>query len=400
MENQNNEHTDHSGMTETIYEILASDLSGEPLSAEETRLLEAWKETHPANHAIYQQFRSLMERNSGILRGNDKKVLFEQIQQKITIQEAKLQNQKHLAWFSAAASILIILGMFYYFSDNRQSDIKTPAPVAQQIKPGESKALLQLATGEVIPLNARQREYIVVDSTLEIKNLAHTLIYDTKDSASKNITYNTLSVPLGAEYKVILSDGTKVYLNSGSGLHYPTGFSGGNREVCLTGEAYFEVAKDSLHPFIVKTGQMSIRVLGTSFNVKAYPTQGQAAATLEEGKIQVTCQGKSYDITPGNQITYNTIDQKTEIKEVDTELYTSWKSGYYKFEKMSLQEIMSTLALWYDLNIFYQNPEAKEILFTGRLKRYEDVENLLKKFEQTNEVEFIIKERSVTIKKK
>ena len=145
---------------------------------------------------------------------------------------------------------------------------------------------------------------------------------------------------------------------------------------------------------------MSIHVLGTSFNVKAYPTQEQTAATLEEGKIQVTCRGKSYDITPGSQITYNTTNRKTEIKEVDTELYTSWKSGYYKFEQMSLQEIMSTLALWYDLNIFYQNPETKDILFTGRLKRYENVENLLKKFEQTNEIEFIIKERSVTIKKK
>lgn len=90
-------------------------------------------------------------------------------------------------------------------------------------------------------------------------------------------------------------------------------------------------------------------------------TGTDGAATLEEGKIQVTCQGKNYDITPGSQITYNTTDQKTEIKEVDTELYTSWKSGYYKFEQMSLQEIMSTLALWYDLNIFYQNPETKNI---------------------------------------
>ena len=400
MENQNNEHTDPWDMTENIYEILANDLSGEPLSTEEARLFEAWKQAHPANQAIYRQFRSLMERNSGILRGTDRKILFERIQQNIKKQETKRQKQKHLAWLSAAASILIILGMFYYFSDNRHPEIKTPAPVAQQIKPGESKALLQLATGEVIPLNARQREYIMVDSSLEIKNKAHTLIYDTKDPATKDITYNTLSVPLGAEYKVILSDGTKVHLNSGSGLHYPTGFTGENREVCLIGEAYFEVAKDSLHPFIVKTGQMSIRVLGTSFNVKAYPAQEQTAATLEEGKIQVTCQGKNYNITPGSQITYNTTDQKIEIKEVDTELYTSWKSGYYKFEQMSLQEIMSTLALWYDLNIFYQNPETKNILFTGRLKRYENVENLLKKFEQTNEVEFIIKERSVTIKKK
>ena len=400
MENQNNEHTDYLDIPETIYEILAGNLSGEPLSAEENRLLETWKQTHPANQAIYEQFRSLMERNSGILRGNDRKILFEQIQQRIKTQEAKRQKQKHLAWLSAAASILITLGMFYYFSSNHHPEIKTPTPAAQQIKPGESKALLQLATGEIIPLDARQQEYIVVDSTFEIKNQAHTLIYDTKDSTTKNITYNTLSVPMGAEYKVILSDGTKVYLNSGSGLHYPTGFTGKNREVCLIGEAYFEVAKDTLHPLIVKTGQMSIRVLGTSFNVKAYPTQEQTAATLEEGKIQVTCRGKSYDITPGNQITYNTTNRKTEIKEVDTELYTSWKSGYYKFEQMSLQEIMSTLALWYDLNIFYQNPETKDILFTGRLKRYENVENLLKKFEQTNEIKFIIKERSVTIKKK
>lgn len=398
----NNENLNQPGKspdTDTIYDILAANLSGETLSAEEINSLEEWKEAHPENQKIYEQFRALMERNSGITRGENKKHLFEQIQQKIAVQKTKLRNRKYLTWLSSAASVLIILGMIYYY-DNTPQVTTPPLPLAQQIKPGEPKAQLKLSTGEVIELNARQQEAIVVDSSLQIKNEAHTLIYNPEKSPSQEMTYNTLSVPLGAEYKLILSDGTKVYLNSGSALRYPTGFSGAKRDVYLTGEAYFEVTKDSLRTFVVHTKQMAITVRGTSFNVKAYPSEEHIAATLEEGKIQVTCNGKDYNIIPGNQITYNTIDRQTEIKEVDTELYTSWKSGYYKFEKMSLEEIMSTLALWYDLQVFYMQPEVKDIVFTGRLKKYENVENLLKKFEQTNEVEFIIKERSVTIKKK
>ena len=195
-----------------------------------------------------------------------------------------------------------------------------------------------------------------------------------------------------------MRDVTKVFLNSGSELRYPVAFNNNSREVFLQGEAYFEVQKDSTKEFIVHTDQMKIRVLGTSFNVKAYPEQDMIATTLTEGKIQISCDSQLYNIIPGMQLTYHKRNRETNIQEVDTELYTSWKNGYYKFEEMPLEEIMSTLSRWYNLEIFYQSPAKKMIIFTGQLKRYDDVTQLLRKFEETHEVEFLINGKCITVK--
>ena len=214
----------------------------------------------------------------------------------------------------------------------------------------------------------------------------------------EKVAYNTLSIPLGAEYCVMLPDNTKVFLNSGSVLRFRVALNINSREVFLQGVAYFEVQKDSTKEFIVHTDQMKIRVLGTSFNVKAYPEQDMIATTLTEGKIQISCDSQLYNIIPGMQLTYHKRNRETNIQEVDTELYTSWKNGYYKFEEMPLEEIMSTLSRWYNLEIFYQSPAKKMIIFTGQLKRYDDVTQLLRKFEETHEVEFLINGKCITVK--
>jgi hypothetical protein len=134
--------------------------------------------------------------------------------------------------------------------------------------------------------------------------------------------------------------------------------------------------------------------------VKAYEKLGTVATTLVEGCVEIVCEGKNFRIVPGEQFVYDKDSRESDVREVDTELYTSWKDGYYKFRQAALEEIMTTLSVWYGLNVFYQNEDAKHIEFTGKVKRYEDVRNLLNKFEQTENVVFDIKGNNVVIRVK
>ena len=205
------------------------------------------------------------------------------------------------------------------------------------------------------------KEVIVADTTLCVTNEGNTLVYSVMQGEVREDTYNVLTVPVGGEFRVILSDGTMVFLNSGSELRYPEVFRDGQREVFLKGEAWFEVAKDSVRLFRVHAGEMDVRVLGTSFNVKAYERMESIATTLVTGSVEITCDNESFRIVPGEQFEYRKGLKLASVREVDTELYTSWKDGYYKFRQASLEEIMTTLSVWYGLEVFYQN----EVDFLG-----------------------------------
>ena len=262
-----------------------------------------------------------------------------------------------------------------------------------------SKAYLKLNTGEVIELDKYQGMMIREDS-VRIANADYTLKYSYDSIVPIEVKYDTLMIPRGSEYSIVLTDGTKVFLNAGSEIYYPVAFSGDRREVGLKGEAYFEVAKDESRPFFVQAGDIRIRVLGTAFNVTSYPERERIETTLEQGRIQITNGKEQIDVVPGEQVVYNKKNNLFEVKFIDTKLYTSWKDGYYKFDQMTLEEIMETLALWYDLNVFYANAEVKSLEFTGRLRRYDRVERLFKKIEQTDLVEFELNGKNVVIRKK
>ena len=160
--------------------------------------------------------------------------------------------------------------------------------------------------------------------------------------------------------------------------------------------------KDSAREFWVHAGAMDVKVLGTSFNVKAYERLETVATTLVEGSVEVACAGKSFQIVPGEQFVYDKNNRVMDVRMVDTESYVSWKDGYYKFRQTTLEEIMETLSVWYGLNVFYVNESAKQVEFTGKVRRYEDARMLLDKFEQTGDVVFDIKGNNVfiTIKQK
>lgn len=168
----------------------------------------------------------------------------------------------------------------------------------------------------------------------------------------------------------------------------------------LEGEAYFEVTKDSLHPFVVQASNITVRVLGTSFNVNAYPDSEKMTTTLEEGKVQVVYGGMENILTPGKQLICKLSTNEIEMREVDTEQFTSWKDGYYVFYKETLENIMERLVHWYGVEVSYQNEELRKIEFVGRLHRYERIDYLLKRMADTQNVEFVINGNVVEVKNK
>jgi len=339
---------------------------------------------------LKEPVRFIRERG-GIVR----EVAYKQVARRL--ERGKQRKIRRYAYISAVAGVLLVIGIALTWWGLPFGEKGT---MEQPFRPGSGQVMLTLKHGEVVPLKRDVKEVIVADTTLCVTNEGNTLVYSVMQGEVREDTYNVLTVPVGGEFRVILSDGTMVFLNSGSELRYPEVFRDGQREVFLKGEAWFEVAKDSVRLFRVHAGEMDVRVLGTSFNVKASERMESIATTLVTGSVEITCDNESFRIVPGEQFEYRKGLKLASVREVDTELYTSWKDGYYKFRQASLEEIMTTLSVWYGLEVFYQNEEAKRLEFTGKVKRYEDVGNLLRKFEQTENVVFNRKGNNVIIQLK
>ncbi|MCB6972353.1 MULTISPECIES: FecR domain-containing protein [Butyricimonas] len=387
-------------MNDRISEIIAAYLSGEVLSESERQEVEAWLREHDGEKEVevlrgmFRSARLVKEapgtRGASVMKKIEAKVVSRRAGRKLKIRWS----------YSVAAAIAVLLCsvLLYRWLGTNQENQVVPRDVRQNVN--TSIAHLKLNTGEVVELEKYDGKFIREDS-VQIANENATLRYTSTDSvAPEKVEFNTLVIPRGSEYNIVLADGTKVFLNAGSEISYPVVFAGDKREVKLKGEAYFEVRKDERRPFFVQAGDVQIQVLGTSFNVTAYPGRGRIETTLEEGKIQLTDGRESVEVSPGKQAIYDIEDGRFEVKQVDTKLYTAWKDGYYKFDQMTLEDIMETLALWYDLNVFYRNPGVKSLEFTGRLRRYDEVVSLFEKLEQTGLVVFEVNGKNVIIKEK
>lgn len=377
-----------------IEEILADYLAGEPLSKEESVFLKNCLMQDKGDKEFVDFCRVLRERYAVDERiGKNSTFAYRSILMKI---RRKLLVRKMMWWSSVAAGIMLFVGMFfmydYLFMENIDTKI-TP------LTPGKTYAELKLDNGEVISLTPDVLNVVHADSLSEITNTENMLVYTARKRESR-LRYNTLKVPVGAEYNLLLADGTKVCLNSGSEIRYPVVFQGNQREVFLTGEAFFQVARDETRKFVVRSGQQTVVVLGTSFNIRSYSQQDFIATTLQEGALQILLPDTTYRMYPGSQVVFDKKTNVSSMREVNSELYTSWKDGYYFFDQTSLEEILSTISLWYNLTVVFEDPEAKNLLFTGQLKRYMDIRYLLKKFEDTNAIEFVFKGNEVVIKNK
>ncbi|MFA5849553.1 MAG: FecR domain-containing protein [Bacteroidales bacterium] len=270
------------------------------------------------------------------------------------------------------------------------------------IPPGTSRATLVLANGRSLELK-QDSTYVISDAEGSILTNDNGLISYNKSSESastKKISYNQLFVPRNGEYRLVLEDGTKIWINSETNIQYPVFFSGGKRTVKLQGEAYFEVAHDTGKPFIVEMDDAKIEVLGTSFNIKAYKEDLCLTTTLAEGKVSFCSKqgNESFVLSPGEQFELDKTSGKVSKRDVDVSIFTSWKDGRFAFRNQRLEDIFNTLSRWYDVEVVYQTDNIKEKRFTGDLERYYDFNKILDIMGSSELIKFEINNKMIVIK--
>lgn len=302
----------------------------------------------------------------------------------------------------AAVVLPLCVGLFIWWQmqESRWS-VELPVKVATTIVPGAPKAYLILEGGEQVVLDTVVEDKQIADENgVMIRKNERSLVYEYDTAVNERIqknVYNKLVVPRGGEYHLVLADGSEVWLNADSKLTYPVAFMEKERKVVLEGEAYFKVRRDTSKPFIVEGGNQHVRVLGTAFNVYAYPEEPLVYTTLVNGSVAVKAGNDSCRLVPGEQAIMNAGNKQIEIRKVNVEEFVGWKKNMFVFEEQNLEQIMAKLARWYDVQVFFRNTEAKEIMFKGNLPRYADFYSILSIIEKSSNVKFEIKEKVVTV---
>lgn len=291
----------------------------------------------------------------------------------------------------AAACVLLIGSSWLYFSGKQ--DVSGEAA---RITCGGPRARLTLGNGQVIDLKGKSEQ--LIGKTGVVLDIGKDQLRYTAQGENGTGEYNTLEVPRRGEYRVVLADGTKVWLNSETVLRYPQTFPGENRNVYLSGEAYFEVSPDAEKPFIVHLDQQkTIKVLGTAFNVRAYKEETAIATTLVEGKVCLQSGTHRIELSRGEQAVWNSAENNLTKQKVDVRPYTAWKEGRFVFRKERLENIMKTVSRWYDVNVVYVDEEVKNLSFSGNVERYDDFDKILAMLEMTRMVNFKVEKNSIFI---
>lgn len=321
------------------------------------------------------------------------------------VQESKEPGEsREIAFFTlrnvAAAVVLIVIsiGVYQYLKKAPQSFTASHKPVKHDVDPGNNKAILTLENGTKLVLDSAKVGNLAKKGKVNIKKSANgQLIYiiDQDNTAITNdpIVYNTISTPRGGQYQVILPDGTKVWLNAASSLKFPTVFAGNQRNVELTGEAYFEVKKNTASPFVVKVNSMQVRVLGTHFNIMAYNDEPAIKTTLLQGAVKLNVDGQSNLLKPGQQGVVK--EGAIRVIDADTDQAIAWKNGFFEFKRASIQDIMKQLSRWYDTEVVYEG-KIPDDEFVGKIERNVKLSQVLHILELNN-VHFKIENKKITV---
>lgn len=311
-------------------------------------------------------------------------------------------------YISYAAAILVFLSVglaWYYFSNtSRTQEHRLVSRYGGDVMAGGNRATLMLADGSTVELSKDQSGIVVGgdsinyadgSAVLDTRHKTQDTRQDGRMQESLKTNYYVLSTPKGGQYKVVLPDGSEVWLNAASKLRYPSGFTGGERNVELEGEAYFRVSHDADRPFTVRSGGQSVTVLGTEFNINAYGNEPAVTTTLVSGSVAI--KGPSQDarkLSPNQQAIFTA--GQLAIREVDVEEYTAWKNGYFKFDGTELHTVLRQLERWYDIEVDYAGLPDRKLY--AKIKRDEKLSNVLYMIEKTARLKFSIDERRLEIK--
>jgi transmembrane sensor len=314
------------------------------------------------------------------------------------------KNKNHFYKYAVAASIALLLGTgIFYFTKTKEQIIQV-VEKPKEITPGGNRGILTLSNGKQIVLAdisakdtiAQEGEKAEVTIKMDAKGVITYVINPDADVSKADAnSFNTLSTPTGGQYNIVLADGTKVYLNTVSSIKYPTQFNGDQRIVELEGEAYFEVAKNKSKPLIVKSGDQSIEVLGTHFNVHAYNNESVIKTTLLEGSVAVTYKNQKAILKPGQQSNVSDSFNKIAIRKVDTEAAIAWKNGRFKFDNADLKTVMKQLERWYGIKVEYRG-DVSDVRFNGGTFMNKNLSEVLKVLELSN-IKFKVEGKTIIV---
>ncbi|MBN2597466.1 MAG: FecR family protein [Marinifilaceae bacterium] len=380
-----------------IAQLISKEIIDE-LSADEVKKLETWKSESKANKELYEIIKrgeNRVERNNYAANLNVK-LAFGKVRDKIKPQQKIIRLKEWRLRIAAVLVIGVLVGTLYHISTK---DLKYESELAASaIEPGSSKAVLQLYNGERLQLENKSIDSIVEKDGTIISNLNGKLSYTSNEDVALQTIYNTVTVPVGGEYQLTLSDGTKVMLNSESEIKFPVQFNQNKRKVWIEGEVFFDVAHNKNKPFLVDVKDVEIEVLGTEFNVEAYNDQKSVVTTLVRGSVKLSKGQESVIIKPDQQAFIFDEGEQFAVKNVTAENYALWKDGVFYFEEADLGTIMQKLERWYGIKVFYMNQTIKMKRFSVEVKRYEEIKDVLNMLARTNKVHFEIKENVITVK--
>ena len=382
--------------------IIAASLKGNA-NDEEQRTLREWLSVSTRNKKIYDEFKDGKRLEQKIVESQQ--INWKNDYQHFITKRQRTRKNRRMKTIIRYAAILtlpiVAAGIFLLQKNDRQTIVS----ISEVIKPGEHKAVLITGGGERITLSdstlspIQEQNGMIVNVT---NNKVSYILPEDSLCTQGSPIFNTLQIPRGGEYFLTLADGTEVWLNAETEIRYPVQFTGDKRVVYLVGEAYFTVAPDKNKPFTVVSTHASVSVLGTQFNFRAYPDERDVQTTLVSGSVIMQSEKYKQQIklVPGEQGVLEKNSAKLMKQEVNTYLYTAWKDGRFAFRDARLEDLFNILARWYDLSVFYQSPEAKDIRFTGDLNKTDDFKSILKIIEQNERVIFTVNQRTVFIQAK
>ena len=319
-----------------------------------------------------------------------------QMDQAFPFIDGQIKSKLSRVRIAVAAAVLFMLsaGVWLYYN-------KTSSPASlykNDVLAGGNKAYLTLSNGTRILLTGAPAGTLAKQSGIEITKTSDGQVVYTVTSQQKigtSTEYNTIETPRGGQYQVRLPDGTNVWLNASSSLKFPASFAKlSDRSVDLNGEAYFEVYKDKLHPFIVKSKNQEIKVLGTHFNISNYADELEVKTTLLEGSVMIN---NSFTLNPGEQSILK--NGKINVYKVDPDEAIAWKKGYFQFTDESLESILLKVSRWYDVEVKFEDEKAKKVTFSGTMSRYKTISGILDKLEKIGAGNFRIEGKTVTVMK-
>lgn len=381
-----------------IADLIAKKIQGK-ITLEEAGDLQKWLTEDQANANFFERISSNQHLLSQleIYQMFDKDKAWALLEPKVSMPKVVQFNARKLLRYAAAILLPLLIGglSWYLFNPTPEDSL---ASIDTVIQPGVQKATLVLADGGIVDLQAETSEKKIRQGNALITNQNHALNYVAESGSGNDLqlVFNDLKTPRGGGYQLKLADGTKVWLNAASALKFPVAFTDSTRQVFLEGEAYFEVAHNG-KPFIVSSEEQDIRVLGTSFNVSAYSGELYHTTTLVEGSIQLLGTGIDQVLVPNEQALLERTNAELKVKEVNTNIYTSWVRGKIEFDNDNLESVMRKLSRWYDFEYSFENNQAKNYHFTGRIENTQSISSILDMLELTTNVRFELEGKTILI---